>query len=126
MAPTARVDADRIIDGGTHLIELHLPTELLLEQLRETFAEHPHLWGTFATAVHSDPQRARWLPHQAAIRDALTLQITRHAANDLAEQLDQAAVEPDRCWQHTCTAYAVADDVCDDHRVDDFGGGDAA
>lgn len=112
---TAPARVDQVIDGATYSVDLAIDPARVLPALLRALADWPM---TAADFVHATPGRARdralaLLAADPDISDALTLTLNPHDADRLANDLTQAAVEPDLCPRHDGDGtYAVHDGLC--------------
>lgn len=111
-----------LTDDATHahvrdLADLHIRDLVLLSRLRQQERKHRQLGLTgSATAASHEARRV-----EDRLADALTTHMTTQweltltQAEQLLEDLEDAATDPEPCIVGTCTAYAAIDGYCAPH-----------
>lgn len=114
---------EHVIDGDTHSVQITTLTphnlDILAAICRTVYRSH--ISGRVLEAgnpLTTPARRAELLTSILAAlpHEAFTLTLTPAEAYTMAEELDHASIEPDRCARHSCDRYQVSDEgLCDWH-----------
>ena len=121
-----RPTAHQIIDGEHHLVGIDIDAHAreLAKALVETIRREPSLLTALAshagsTTPTTERPVAKTVDRIVAgwrLAGETTILLDPGQAEDLAEDIDAASVEPETCLRSTCSMLAVRDGLCGDHR----------